>query len=103
MQLMPDFIFTRDRDAERDGHLALAGQLVTDIPKWRSRRRADEELIADVVQQITAKVRSEPELTQCGVWLGPIPENGLDPPFDAELMAERRRRFIVVAVQLDRL
>jgi hypothetical protein len=55
---MPIFVFQQRSDIERETGLILAGKLIVDIPKGKRLTRHQEELVAAIVQQLTARAQS---------------------------------------------
>lgn len=99
---LPDFIFGRMRDIERETGLELAGTLVTDIPKHRKKiTKADLRLLNRLIRQLAEDVRSNPYIAEVGIWRnGSKPADGLSPPFDDKLMKERCKRCLSIAVRV---
>jgi hypothetical protein len=99
---LPDFIFGRRADIEREAGFVLAGQLVTDIPVGSKIRKADRRLIAQLIRQLVKLKRNDPWLHETGLWPrhSSKPPDGLSPPFDDELMRARCRRCIVIAIRV---
>jgi len=54
----PTFIFARRRDIEIEAGLALAGNLVVDIPKGRRMERREQQFVQEIIDRLYAGVRS---------------------------------------------
>lgn len=99
MKRLPDFIFLRRRDIEIEANLAMAGMLVTDIPKDRQLLTRDTQLIQQVTTNIRQLVEREPELGVAGIWrTGTKPADGLAPPFAEHLLEERSRDCMSIMI-----
>jgi hypothetical protein len=57
-QVMPVFVFGRRRQIETETGLTLAGILIVDLPKRKKPKRRDQRMIANIVEGITAEVKS---------------------------------------------
>src|SRR5262249_23149637 len=101
---MPLFVFARRRDIEIENGLILAGQLVVDIPKTKKPKRREKQMIAEIVQRLTAEARSGqmPDDAMIAGWPGGRPPaNAVDVRNDA-LMAPWAKDRIIIAVRVDR-
>jgi len=56
--IMPVFVFDRRRDIELEVGFILAGTLIVDIPSKTILSDDDQQLIAEIVQALTARARS---------------------------------------------
>ena len=66
---LPDFVFGRNRTAEREGEFMLAGRLVTDIPKDDPEGfKRDEAFIKHMVGTLLDEVKHDPDLQEAGFW-----------------------------------
>jgi hypothetical protein len=102
-QIMPLFIFARRRDIERETGLILAGQLIVDIPKRRKPKRREQQMLAAIVQQLTAQAQSGqiPDDAIVYGWPGGCrPANAVDVDDDV-LMASWAKERMVVGVRVD--
>jgi hypothetical protein len=99
---LPNFIFARLIDIERDLGLVLAGALVTDIP--RSRRnpsKRDMRVLAEIIEQLTAKALDDPDMFEAGIWRsGSKPDGGANPPFDNDAVKGRMDRCLCIEVRV---
>lgn len=100
---LPDFIFLRERAAEEACGFTLAGKLVTDIPKQREPGESDQQLISEIVGELTRLAQRDPELQEASIWRGGgKPPDALKPPFSDAALRERVERCAVVVVRVDR-
>jgi hypothetical protein len=80
---LPDFIFTRDKAAEKDSFM-FVGTLVTDTPRGA---QPDHEIICDVMAEVlSAETRDETVL----VWREEV-EFTREPPAHEALVAKMRQ------------
>lgn len=99
---LPDFIFWRDRAAEKAGGFTLAGKLVTDIPRTKSPGEGDRQLISEIVEELTRRAKRDPDMEEANIWRGGgKPPDALEPPFPDAAMRERVKRCAVVVVRID--
>jgi len=100
---MPLFIFARRRDIERENGLILAGQMIVDIPKRKKPKRRQQQMIAEIVQRLTADARSGqmPDDAIAYGWPGGCrPVDAVDVHNEA-LMASWAEERTVIAVRVD--
>jgi len=101
---MPVFVFMRRHDIERETGLILAGQLIVDIPKSRKKpRRREQQMVAKIVQRLTAAAQSGqmPDDAIVYGWPGRSrPANAVDVDDDA-LMASWAKERVVIGVRID--
>jgi hypothetical protein len=103
MTTMPIFVFARRRDIEHETGLILAGQLVVDIPKSKKPKRREQQMVAEIIQRLTADARSgqmPDDAFVCGWHGGRRPEDAVD-VHDDVVMASWARDRLVIAVRID--
>ena len=99
---LPDFIFGRDRVAEKAGGFTLAGKLVTDIPKTREPTESETSEITELINTLVQEAKRDPDMHEVGAWRsGAKPPDGLSPPFPDAAMRQRVERCAVIAVRID--
>jgi hypothetical protein len=99
---LPDFIFGRDRTAERAGGFLLAGRLVTPFPKREKPSESESAEIAALIERLMGEVKRDPLLQEAGIWRGDVkPPHGMKPPFPDDAMIARMNRCAVVVVRID--
>jgi hypothetical protein len=93
---LPDFIFGRDKAAEKAGGFILAGKLVTDIPRHEKPSESEKLLIRDIIQRLTDAAKRNPDMQEAGIWRNGVkPADGLAPPFPEAAMLARVKRCAV--------
>jgi len=100
---MPLFVFARRRDIEIETGLILAGQLIVDLPKRKKPKRRHQQMIAEIVQRLTAEARSgqmPDDVLVIGWHGGRRPDNAIDVDNDA-LMAAWAKERVVIGVRVD--
>jgi len=97
---LPDFIFGRDKAAEKAGGFILAGRLVTDIPKRERPSESDQRMISEIVECLTREAKRDPDMSEASIWRGGVKPANATPISDAAVIA-RMRRCAVVVVRVD--
>ena len=98
----PAFVFARRRDIEIETGLALAGNLVIDIPKGRMGRR-EEQTIREITDRLSAMVssgRMGDNAIICGWPHGAMLANAVDVHDDARMVAWAEER-VTIAVRIN--
>jgi hypothetical protein len=104
--VMPAFVFGRRHDIELEAGFVLAGQLILDFSKQAEMTQHDNEMIAAIVQRLTADAQSG-KLSDANDlvvgWRSPDgcpPENAADIHDDALMASWAKDRF-VITVRVD--
>jgi hypothetical protein len=101
---MPVFVFDRRSDIECANDFLLAGQLIVDIPKYKELQRRDQQLIIEIIQELTkaAMLGQLPADTLAIGWLGGCrPANAVDTDNDAVVTAWAQDR-LTIALRIPR-
>ena len=103
---LPDFIFVRKIEIEREGDFVLAGSLVTNFPRraegmlTRRQRRLVNEIVAKLVAQRSAEKMPDDALVTA--WKDSLkPANAIDPPFDDDMMMKHMAAHLTIAIRMD--
>jgi hypothetical protein len=64
--MLPHFIFGRDRAAEEAGGFILAGRLVTPFPRREKPSENESAEVAKIIQALMQEVKRDPHLAQVG-------------------------------------
>jgi hypothetical protein len=97
--VFPIFVFTRQRDIERETGVTLAGHLIVDLPGSREPKRREQRMIREIVQRLSAEARSGemPDDAFLFGWPGGAkPANAADLHDDALMSAWAKTRLCIV-------
>jgi hypothetical protein len=88
IKALPQFVFVRQPEIERKEGWAIAGVLITDLPRGGELSEQDQRDIERLTQALVRAVMADPTTREADLWHGRAPPDAYDP--STATRAERR-------------